>query len=62
MTRALYAYAMLALDKESNFEQALARTFAAPEVYSPDAPATSFDDLYHRYRQLAEFADQSLSH
>ena len=61
VTRALYAYACLALDKGASFATALARTFATPEIYQPQPSHAVYDDLYRRYRQLAEFADLTLS-
>jgi sugar (pentulose or hexulose) kinase len=60
VTRALYAYACLALDPETSFEAALGRTFAAPEVYAVQVPDDTYRNLYRRYCRLVEFADQSL--
>lgn len=61
VTRALYAYACEALDGGDTFAAALARTFAAPEVYAPGAVGTVYEESYRRYRQLAEFADGTLA-
>ncbi len=61
VTRALYAYACLAVDAGDDFAAALARTFAAPVVYQPDRDGDVYDALYRRYCQLAEFADGTLS-
>lgn len=60
VTRALYADACLALEPGSSCEQALARTFAAPEVFAVQAPDDTDSSHYRRYCRLAEFADQSL--
>jgi len=62
VTRALYAYACLALDAKSSYASALAHTFDAPQTYVPNALAASYDGAYRQYRQLAEFANQTLSH
>jgi xylulokinase len=62
VTRALYAYASAVLDDGDTFENALARTFAAPAVYTPGQGGARYDEIYRRYRQLAEFADATLSH
>jgi sugar (pentulose or hexulose) kinase len=61
VTRALYAYACLAVDAGADFAAALARTFAAPAVYQPVQAGDVYDARYRRYCQLAEFADGSLS-
>ncbi len=61
VTRALYAYACLAVDAEDDFAAALARTFAEPVVYAPGAEVEPYATLYRRYCQLTEFADESLA-
>jgi xylulokinase len=61
VTRALYAYACLAVDAGDDFAAALARTFAAPVVYQPAQAGDVYDAHYRRYCQLAEFADGTLS-
>ncbi|HAJ37432.1 MAG TPA: hypothetical protein DCL15_17320 [Chloroflexi bacterium] len=61
VTRGLYAYACQSLDGEA-FASALARTFGAPEQYTPSvAVAGCYDDLYVGYCRLAEFADATLA-
>lgn len=61
VTRALYAYACQALAGEA-FASALARTFGAPELYTPMAAvAACYDQLYASYTALAEFADATLA-
>lgn len=61
VTRALYAYACLALGDDKAFDQALARTFAAPVEFVARAEDERHEVRYRIYRQLAQFADQKLS-
>ncbi len=61
VTRALYAYACLALRSDDAFDRALGRTFAAPVAFGPHPQDERYEVQYRTYRLLAEFADQKLS-
>ncbi len=61
VTRALYAYACVALDAGERFDQALARTFGAPAAYEPCPDQEPYEQPYRTYRLLAEFADKTLA-
>jgi xylulokinase len=59
VTRGLYAYAATILEPNTSFETALERTFQQqPEVVKPDKQFyESYDSLFLKYCQLAEFAN-----
>lgn len=61
VTRALYAYARLALGDGVDFSAALAQTFDAPSIYRPEFGSELYDPLYRQYCQLTEFADRVLA-
>ena len=61
VTRALYAYACLALESDDAFDRALARTFAAPVEFAAHPQDERYEEQYRTYRLLVEFADQKLS-
>ncbi|MFN3982582.1 MAG: xylulokinase, partial [Caldilinea sp.] len=49
VTRALYAYARLALGDGADFSAALAQTFDAPSIYLPEFGGERYDPLYRQY-------------
>ncbi len=56
VTRPLFAYCLTALDPATAFDQALQTTFSEPQQLTPDSKlAPSYEEIYHRYRRLADF-------
>jgi xylulokinase len=61
VTRALFAYCLTALERGTAFDEALNRTFEAPQRLRPRLELTAiYDPIYHRYRLLADFVAERI--
>jgi xylulokinase len=62
VTRALYAYAVTALDPSISFDQALQATFEPPQCLTPRSElADVYEPIFRRYCLLANFATEKLN-